>query len=76
VRGEGGILRTPGRRLHETLRSARLLAPRDYVARAIDAEIKRSGPMRVFFRYHRQAGGILRERFPKYLRDLFRFGMT
>lgn len=68
VRGEGAVLRTrSGRRFMEDHHPAGSLAPRDVVARAADAEMKRSGDPHVLLDVGSLDPGILRTRFPTIL---------
>ena len=76
VRGEGGILRrapaTPSCRATTRWRD---LAPRDVVARAIDAELKRSGDECVLLDITHQDPGFVRERFPNIYERCLAFGI-
>jgi L-aspartate oxidase len=68
VRGEGGILRLPphlgGERFMQLYDERLELAPRDIVARAIDAEIKKHGIDCVHLDISHQGEAFVREHFP------------
>ncbi len=65
MRGEGAVLRLPsGERFMDRYDEQAELAPRDVVARAIDAEIKSRGLDHVLLDASALDSGFLRERFP------------
>ncbi|MGE3689958.1 MAG: L-aspartate oxidase [Novosphingobium sp.] len=77
VRGEGGRLINPrsGRRFMEDYDDRLELAPRDVVARAIDAEIKRDGLDYVHLDISHQPADFVREHFPNIHEKLIGLGI-
>ena len=76
VRGEGGILRTrTGDAFMGRYHEMADLAPRDVVARAIDAELKRSGAEHVLLDITHRDPAFVRERFPNIHQRCLEFGI-
>ena len=70
MRGEGGVLRDlRGRAFMEEYHPLRELAPRDTVARAIDAEMKKSGDDHVLLEATQVGHAFLAERLPAIARQ-------
>jgi L-aspartate oxidase len=76
LRGEGGILRLrDGSAFMPRYHELKDLAPRDTVARAIDAEMKRSGDDHVVLDMTHLPGDFLAERFPNINRRCLELGI-
>lgn len=76
LRGEGGeLINTQGAPFMREVHPMGSLAPRDIVARSIDAEMKRSGAPSVFIDITHKSRTFLQERFPVIYKKCMEFGI-
>jgi L-aspartate oxidase len=76
LRGEGArLVDGQGREFMARYHAKKELAPRDIVARAIDAEMKRTGARCVYLDLTHLPADFIRERFPNIRENCLRFGL-
>jgi len=76
VRGEGGrLIDAQGQEFMAKYHPKKELAPRDIVARAIDAEMKRTGARCVYLDVSHQPADFIRDRFPNIHENCLRLGI-
>ena len=76
VRGEGArLIDRKGREFMSRYHPRKELAPRDVVARAIDAEMKRTGARCVYLDITHQSADFVRERFPNIYETCLSYGL-
>ena len=76
LRGEGGrLINRQGRAFMAEVHPSKELAPRDIVARAIDAELKRTGEECVYLDMTHKPSAALKERFPNIYEKCLAFGI-
>ena len=76
VRGEGArLIDERGREFMSKYHPRKELAPRDVVARAIDAEMKRTGARCVYLDITHQPADFVRDRFPNIYETCLRYGL-
>ena len=76
LRGEGAVLRNAsGERFMERYHELKELAPRDVVARAIVAEMRRNGTGHVYLDLSHREPGFVKARFPRVYETCLRYGV-